>query len=274
MGHWSVGEAMVAQAGEARLALIGCSSATGKLLLREAERLRDLVELDRLAGALAGSFHLVASLGGRVRVQGSASGLRLVFHACLDGVTVATDRADLLAEVCGAGLDEQQVAVRLLGPFPPHPLSLTSLWRSIHTVAPGSYLALEPDGRAHESNWWTPPQPERPLAAGAEPLRDALDAAVQARTRAGGTISCDLSGGMDSTSISFLAARGPAKLIVSTALSRDPADDDAYWADLAAARMPAVEHAVWPAEQTPLAYENMSEFDDLGYRPDCCKNML
>ena len=43
-----------------------------------------------------------------VMVQGTASGLRLVFHAPVDGVQVAASRADVLARVLGVAPDEEQ----------------------------------------------------------------------------------------------------------------------------------------------------------------------
>lgn len=261
VGWWSDEEITVAAAGDTRLAVIGVCPFDTQRLVREAERLRDLTDLDRLACTMPGSFHLVASLGGQVRVQGSASGLRLVFHTRLGGVTVAADRADLLGELSNASVDERQVAVRLLS-LVPHPLALTPLWRGVQAVEPGHCLMIEADGRSHQRRWWTPPIPERSLAAGATALREALVSAVNVRSGGGGTVSCDLSGGMDSTTMCFLAARGPAKVIASTMPTVDPADDDETWARRAAAHLPEVEHLVSPVEDLPAA-QYTTRLDDL-----------
>ncbi|WP_302893239.1 asparagine synthase-related protein [Actinomadura luzonensis] len=108
-----------------------------------------------------------------------------------------------------------------------------------------------------------PPEPVRPLAEAAADVRRALDEAVAVRTGPGGTVSLDLSGGLDSTSLCFLAAaRGEARVIASTWPGRDPADDDLEWARRAAAHLPGAEHVIWPAEESPLVYEDLLRVDD------------
>ncbi|GAA2524664.1 lasso peptide isopeptide bond-forming cyclase [Streptomyces levis] len=263
VGRWDDEEIVTAQAGRAALAVVGCCPVEAGELRRYAERLRDLADVDVLARSLPGSFHLVAALDGRLRVQGTASGLRLVFHATVDGVRVAATRADVLAGALGAAPDPERLAVRLLWPAP-YPLSETSLWRDVTAVPPQDALFVGADGRgARHARWWTPPEPVRPLADSAPSVREALTAAVDARTRAGGVVSCDLSGGLDSTSLCFLADRSAARVVAATWPGRDPADTDLYWAEQAAKHLPDVEHVVWDADASPLVYENLLTIDDL-----------
>ncbi|OKK02616.1 asparagine synthetase [Streptomyces sp. CB03234] len=263
VGHWDDQELVTAHTGRAALAIIGCCPIDAAGLKRHAERLRDLAELDALARSLPGSFHLVATLDGRLRVQGTASGLRLVFHAAVDGVQVAATRADVLADALGTAPDEQQLAVRLLWPVP-YPLFEAPLWREVTAVPPHDALVIGADGHsARHSRWWTPPEPVRTLADGAPLVREALTEAVGARTRQGGVVSCDLSGGLDSTSICFLADRSPARVVASTWPGRDPADTDLYWAGQAAKHLPHVEHVVWDADASPLVYDDLLSIDDL-----------
>jgi asparagine synthase (glutamine-hydrolysing) len=262
VGCWRDDELTVAEVGGARLAVIGCCPVTAAELTREAERLRDLAQLDGLARRLPGSFHLVAALDGRCRVQGTASGLRLVFHATAGEVTVAADRADVLAALIDAEVDERSLAVRLLFPVP-HPLLEQPMWHGVHGVPADRALIVERDGRSTRMpTWWPAPEPVRSLAEQAPLIRQAMIDAVDARTRGGGVVSCDLSGGLDSTSVCFLAARGPATIVASTWPGLDPADDDVEWAGRAAAHLPGVEHVVWPAERVPLVYERLLEIDD------------
>ncbi|RSS83792.1 lasso peptide isopeptide bond-forming cyclase [Streptomyces sp. WAC06614] len=263
VGEWHDRDVVAARAGHAALAVIGCCPVDAVELQRRAGRLRDLADVDALARSLPGSFHLIAALDGRLRVQGTASGLRLVFHAPVDGVQVAASRADLLAGAIGAEPDREQLAVRLLWPVP-HPLAETPLWRGVTAVSPQDALIIAADGRTvHRSRWWTPPEPVRPLADGAPVVREALAAAVDARTRQGGVVSCDLSGGLDSTSVCFLAARSPARVVASTWPGRDPADTDLHWARQAVRSLPQVEHVVWDADASPLVYEDLLGIDDL-----------
>lgn len=259
VGRWRDDEITVVAAGDVRLAVIGwCPADVAKAELgRAASALRDLAHLDDLARRLPGSFHLVASLGGRCRVQGTASGLRLVFHRRIDGVVVAADRADVLGE---ARIDEQSLAVRLLFPTP-HPLLERTMWRDVECVPPGGALLMDGE-RARLTRWWQNPEPARGLAESVPLVRDALVTAVDVRTSRGGTVACDLSGGLDSTSITFLAARSDAHIVASTWPSLDPLDEDVAWARRAAAHLPQAEHVVWPAERIPLVYENLLGIDD------------
>ncbi|MGW6956327.1 lasso peptide isopeptide bond-forming cyclase [Streptomyces chartreusis] len=263
VGDWHDDEVVTASAGDTALAVIGCCPVGAGELRRTAARLRDLAELDVFARSLPGSFHLVAALGGRLRVQGTASGLRLVFHAEIDGVRVAAGRADVLAAALGLDPDPQELAVRLLWPAP-YPLFETSLWRPVTAVPPQEALLVGADGRsARHTRWWTPPEPVRPLAEAAPLIRTALEEAVGARTRQGGVVSCDLSGGLDSTSVCFLADRSPARVVAGTWPGRDPADSDLHWAELAAGHLPDVEHVIWDADASPLVYEDLLGIDDL-----------
>ncbi|MEU5130609.1 asparagine synthase-related protein [Streptomyces mobaraensis] len=119
------------------------------------------------------------------------------------------------------------------------------------------------DGRTvRHSRWWTPPEPVRSMAGGAPLVRQALTEAVAARTHRGSTVSCDLSGGLDSTSVCFLAAASPARVIASTWPGRDPADSDLAWARRAARHLPHVEHVVWDADESPLVYTDLLDIDE------------
>ncbi|MGW7259126.1 lasso peptide isopeptide bond-forming cyclase [Streptomyces sp. NPDC054834] len=263
VGRWHDDEMVTATAGGAAVAVVGCCPIDAGELRRRAARLRDLAGLDALARSLPGSFHLVGSLDGQIRVQGTASGLRLVFHAETDGVRVAATRADTLAAVLGLDPDVEELAVRLLWPAP-YPLFETSLWRAVTAVPPQDAVIVAADGRTvRHTRWWTPPEPVRPLAEAAPLIRTALEEAVGARTRQGGVVSCDLSGGLDSTSVCFLADRSPARVVASTWPGRDPADTDLYWAERAMGHLPDVEHVVWDADASPLVYEDLLAIDDL-----------
>ena len=263
VGRWHDEDIVTASAGDAALAVIGCCPVEAGELRRRAALLRDLAELDTLARSLPGSFHLVAALDGRIRVQGTASGLRLVFHAEIDGVRVAATRADILAAALDLDPDPQELAVRLLWPAP-YPLFETSLWRPVTAVPPQDAVIVAADGRSvRHTRWWAPPEPVRSLAESAPLIRTVLQEAVDARTRQGGVVSCDLSGGLDSTSVCFLADHSPARVVASTWPGRDPADTDLHWAELAARHLPDVEHVIWDADASPLVYDDLLGIDDL-----------
>ncbi|AZQ69865.1 asparagine synthase [Streptomyces luteoverticillatus] len=253
----------VLTAGDQRLAVLGQSPGTAGHLMRLAQRVRGPRGLSFPTDALPGSAHLVLSVNGHVRAQGTASGLRRVYRTTWQGVTVAADRADVLAELTGAELDDRWLATTLLTSELPHPLNVRSPWRRIEAVPPGSALLITPDGRARLHRWWQPPAPVRSLAEGAPAVREALSAAVSARVNtlgAGQPLGCDLSGGLDSTSLCFLAHRfGAARLVTMTVQLRDPSNDDVLWADRAALSLPLATRLVLHSQALPAQYAALEQ---------------
>ncbi|MFD5491667.1 asparagine synthase-related protein [Streptomyces sp. NPDC127091] len=257
VGRWADEDIAVARAGSTAVVLIGTLPELCDRLTDRVERLRDLDELDTLSTSVAGDFHLLACLAGDMRVQGTAYGSRRIFHTRSQDTEVVADRAALLAEFVGARLDEAAVAMRLVQPLPAL-LAERVLWHGVSAVPPGRQLTLQADGRLRSRRWHRPPEPRVPLAQGAAAVRSALTDAVAARTRLGGLISGDLSGGMDSTSICSLAARdGTAKLIACTAPGDESENDDGFYARLAVEKMPGTEHFVLPKDELPLFYSGI-----------------
>jgi asparagine synthase (glutamine-hydrolysing) len=261
LGRWADGALRTARAGATALAVIGQHAVTTDQLAHHAGRVRDLADLDRLTGSLVGSSHLVASVAGRVRVQGTVTGVRRVFHARVGGTVVAADRADVLAGLLEAGLDEGRLALHLLEPHILYPLAGQPVWRGVELLATDHYLVLDRNGSRRSVRWWAPPEPEVPMAEGAPALREALAAAVHARARRHPLVSCDL-GGVDSTAVCCLAARGTATVVAYTAASPDPLADDVAWAGRTVAALGRVEHHVISAEEMPLPFDSLHLADD------------
>jgi asparagine synthase (glutamine-hydrolysing) len=261
VGRWADGALRTAQAGPNALAVIGQHAVSADQLAHEAGRMRDVAGLDRLAASLAGSSHLVASVAGHVRVQGTLTGVRRVFHAKVGGTVVAADRADVLAGLLDAGLDEQRLALHLLEPHILYPLAGQPVWRGVELLPTDRYLTLDRDGRHRSVRWWTPPEPVVPMTEGAPALREALSAAVAARVHGRPMVSSDL-GGVDSTAVCCLAATGTAKVAAYTAASPDPLADDVEWAGRTVAGLGTLEHHVIPAEEMPLVYHGLAGMGD------------
>lgn len=257
IGRWAEDELVRTPLAAGQLVVIGCCPITTSVLSVWAERVHTVADLDRLVARLPGSSHLVASIDGHVRVQGSVSGLRRVFYTSVGQVTIAADRADVLAVLTGAGVDEQWLAAQLIYPCLPYPLTDGCVWHGVGTVSNDRYLLLQADQPPQLRQWWRAPEPVMTVAKAAPLVAQALVTAVQARTRAGGVISCDLSGGLDSTPICFLAARGASHVIAVTQTSADSGHEDARWARRAAEQLPGVEHLVLGARQLPLMYAHV-----------------
>jgi asparagine synthase (glutamine-hydrolysing) len=256
LGRWAEGTVTTARAGPNSVVLIGQHMETADRLAAAAGRARTVADLDPLAASLAGSCHLVASVAGQVRVQGTVTGVRRVFHAAVDGRSIAADRADVLAHLLGLGLDEARLAVHLLEPPILYPLAGQPVWRGVELLPGHRYLVLDGDGRPRSVRWWSPPEPVVPMGEGATLLREALTDAVAVRTSGRRLVSCDL-GGVDSTAICSMAAHQEAKVVAYTAASPDPLADDVAWAARTVAGLGGVEHHVIPAEEMPLVYHGL-----------------
>ncbi|MGH3903458.1 MAG: asparagine synthase-related protein [Pseudonocardiaceae bacterium] len=212
---------------------------------------------------------MIASVNGQVRVQGSLSALRQVFYARVAGLTVAADNAQVLVSSTGGDIDDRLIALRLAYPQLPYPLDGQCLWRGVRNLAPDCCLVLDDEGSDRIRQWWSAPEPVLPLAEGTVAVRHALTDAVKARTTGEGIISTDLSGGMDSTSLCFLAASQTADLLSVRRMEADPGSDDDLWARRASTHLPGIEHLVFGHKEVPLIYAqlaNAGEYPEDPYR--------
>ncbi|WP_163510653.1 asparagine synthase-related protein [Fodinicola acaciae] len=266
IGHWPPARLLAVQAGPVRVVLIGCHDASAGQLAALANGIDSIDEFDRIGAAVSGSFHLIAAVGGEVRVQGSVSGVRRLFHRRVADLPVVSDRADVLAAIAGvASVPTEKLAVRLLYPsIPTALLDRPDLWPGVRAVPPDSYLRIDAHRATRCVRRWSPPDPTLSLAEGAKLLREELAHALDARTR-GGVVATDLSGGLDSTPLSFLAAKTADRLITVTMGAESPDHDDAHWASAAAAALPTADHLVLDTDSLPDMFAGV---DDLGCRLD------
>ncbi|MGP4110994.1 asparagine synthase-related protein [Streptomyces sp. 4N509B] len=265
-GCWDEASARVVEAGEARLVTLGVLDPDGERLRAAARAVRGVADVESAVGPSVGDHFLLASVAGRTYARGTASGSRRLHRAEVDGVTVVADRPRTLAWLTGATVDLRQLAARLGSLVaPPYPLDEATLFHGVHAVAPGQAVLLERAGGVTVRPWWHPPEAELPLAEAARRLRGALRAAVAARVRPGRRWAADLSGGMDSTSLCFLAAEAGAELLALTLDWGAPGDEDLAYARQAAAGLPrGTTHLVFPHTALPPYLTGLDE----GGEPD------
>lgn len=72
-----------------------------------------------------------------------------------------------------------------------------------------------------------------------------------------GKVSADLSGGLGSTSLCFLAVRGDAELVTARWDGVDARNDDAEWAAQAARALPEATHLVVGQRETPDSFADI-----------------
>ncbi|CCH32653.1 asparagine synthase-related protein [Actinosynnema sp. NPDC047251] len=255
VGRWAPGELQVATTGSAQVAVFGFCPVTPGWMAGCAERLRTVADADSIARRLPGSAHLIVSVGGQVRMQGSLTNLRRVFTTEVgDQVSVASDRADVLATMVDAGVEEDLLATTVVQSNAYYPLIEKSWWRTVRSVPPDSYVVLSQGGRARLVRWWRAPDPVLPSAQGAADVRAALSDAVTSRRPVRGRLSADLSGGMDSTTLCFLAAERTPDLLTFRWTDGSTRNDDPAFAARAARLLGNAQHVELRGEDGPALF--------------------
>ncbi len=261
VGNWADEECTLITAGTRMLVLFGRTRVDAGAAARALGGARSPHDLDPLARRLPGSVHLLASIDGRVRAQGSVATTRQIFHARVGGMTLAADTPAPLTALTGAALDNDAVALRLMAPGAPWPLSLRTVWQGVTQLDVASWLDIGADGQDRTVRWWRAPAADIAVQDAAGMLRTVLREAVAVRAEGHDTISADLSGGLDSTSLCFVAADTGSRLLTHHWKPLDPANDDTLWAERAAALLPAAHHRFVRATDGPDWFE---DFQDSG----------
>ena len=96
-----------------------------------------------------------------------------------------------------------------------HADHVTTIYRNVFRVPPAHVMQVKSDGSIKQRRYWSPAEikPVRLSSdqAYADGLRECLDLAVRRQMRSAHPIGCLLSGGLDSSSVSVLAARALAE---------------------------------------------------------------
>ncbi|WP_156895458.1 asparagine synthase-related protein [Rhodococcus sp. 2G] len=219
---------------------------------------QQLSDLSKHVGKLAtvsGSFHLLVSSSGRNWISSPVSGLRRTFFVRTQSGVLASDRADVLASLVGAWVDDGMLALNLLSSGIPWPLSSRSVWRGVEQVSAGHYLESQINGRIRHHPWWEPPEPGLSISEGLESVRSEIFTSVNFRIRDKKNIASDLSG-LDSTALcSILAQIKPSSstILGITGGSPDVMDDDVRWARITAKEL-GIPHEIIDSECIPLPY--------------------
>lgn len=236
-GLWLVGEGHPAEFrtvrhGDARLVVVGqCLAGLDRL----AGLLRRITETGRTEelGCLPGSYLAVLLRADSLTAVVDLAGQFPLYFRQSHGHIVIGSQARVTATMAALPVspDRDALAAQIFCPDVPMLAGNRSALDGVRRLDGGQILHVDRRGeiqvRAAES---LVPQESVTFADVAAGLRTALDTAVKARLDSGGQVTADLSGGLDSTSVAFLAARhttGP--LPVFTYHHPDaPADDLAY----------------------------------------------
>ncbi len=259
---WIVGTADGRQVRHARNAdlevvLLGDDTDVDEVeLSRLLGRARSVDQLDDVAARLAeGDVLFFARQHGRMRSQAPLFLTRSLCWTRAHGLDMISDEQLNLQRIAGLAPDPAVLAGRLTNAEISCRFGLKSIWRGLETIGVGEWLDSRAAHRPTPVPWWRPPRPDRSTAELAGRLRADLDAALRLRTAQHRTISADLSGGLDSTTLVYaLAGLGhrPHTLFLA---SGNVANNDHLWAGRAADELGTTHHVVPYRAVFPLLLE-------------------
>ncbi|WP_423461872.1 albusnodin/ikarugamycin family macrolactam cyclase [Promicromonospora sp. MS192] len=176
-----------------------------------------------------------------------------VYTTPLDGTVYWATTARGLAGLTGAAVNTERLAVELLAPSSPLLAGNTTYFEGIDLVPPGHRMRITQTSTAAARVWWPSTTPQD----APESLRAELDAAVRVRVDDATSPSSDLSGGLDSSTLTLLAAHrlSPDRSVAAFTVHAPydhPAGDLRYALD--AAQRPGVAHHLLPLKATHLPY--------------------
>jgi asparagine synthase (glutamine-hydrolysing) len=156
-----------------------------------------------------GMFALVIADGETLVLARDAVGARTLFHTRVGDAWLVASRLHPLRRVIDRRLDLAAVQAFLTYAYVPGEATLLA---GVRELLPGTALTLHPDGRAAAHRFWEPHERITPIAHHAAALRASLERAT-AEMLPDGPVGVFLSGGIDSSAITALAARlHPAQL--------------------------------------------------------------
>ncbi|MFZ2176899.1 MAG: asparagine synthase-related protein [Rhodococcus sp. (in: high G+C Gram-positive bacteria)] len=224
---------------------------------------RSVQNIDHYSSRLSGQYWVIAVVDGRLRVQGTASGLHRVFHARLGNTTVVSNRARLIADLGELSIDPTSVAMRLLQPLQ-HPFPDISCWTGVASVPPHSYLSLSETSSPHIHRWWHSPDAQTSIDDGALSVAAATIEVLDIHLAGRSVATCEISGGLDSAAITATLdhrnRRGDSSVALHglTSVSRDEFNSDVGWAQELTSHLSLDSHTFLQPEQLPLEYDDLA----------------
>jgi asparagine synthase (glutamine-hydrolysing) len=212
---------------------------------------------------LTSAHWVVVANDGAVRIQGDPIGITRVYWATTRHGFVACNRARAIARLLDCDVDPTAVAMRLFHPLQ-YRLWSSPCWRDIQGVQPGEYLEVTDQGGLQRVRWWELPTHSMSLDTSARTTTTALFAAIRMQLAGRTTASCDVSGGLDSCSVTTAAARivegegGSVALHGWTSLCRDEFNSDAAWAREFLKSVRLDSHRFIPPHEMPSRYDDLA----------------
>ncbi|MGQ4515556.1 albusnodin/ikarugamycin family macrolactam cyclase [Streptomyces sp. DW26H14] len=258
---WCLGEGPVyvgtANNSDRRTLVLGRCGARGI----ELSRLADGPPPADVAWRWPGSYTVVEETVAAVVVHTDPAAAQPVYAVRWEEGWAWSTSSRLLATLAEAAIDTQRLVCAVFLPSVPALASGRSFFEGVRQLPPGARVELPSDGTAaRETTVWCPePVHGQPPVMR---LREALQNAVVLRTDAPG-LSSDLSGGLDSTSITVLAATALPAGQRLNAVTIHPegysGGSDLHHARLTAARFPhRIAHSLMPLTSEHMPYTRIT----------------
>jgi asparagine synthase (glutamine-hydrolysing) len=204
-GSWQETEVIQVTEGHACLALIGnCLASYENIVIafRNAVKKGDHNKLAELGG----SYNIIIRDEIGIHIFTDVAGLKPIYYSLYKHYIVYSSCSVALRELTGAEISQNWLATNLICPGIRDLVHTQSPFDGVKSVPPGYVLQILPESVTCRK-YWSEPQGDGDFLETAQKLRERLIAAVEGRACLYGSITSDLSGGMDSTSLSLIAAR-------------------------------------------------------------------
>jgi asparagine synthase (glutamine-hydrolysing) len=268
-GPWRPGELRVVTASGGQLVVVGQCLADERNLRAD---FRQALATDRLdlVTRWPGSYLAVVVRADDLTAYTDLAGQYPLHYRSVGGRTVLGTHAEATARAAGLRVEPDLVtlAAQVFCPSVPMLTRDRSVVAGVTRLGGGQALALtRGGGRATWTYETLAPDADVSFADAADALRDALDRAVRLRARSTRQLTADFSGGLDSTSVAFLAVRHRTSLPVFTYHQPDvPADDLAHAVRYASLDSRLRPHIVQGTDET-LPYQGLDRIV-VGSLPD------
>jgi asparagine synthase (glutamine-hydrolysing) len=252
---WLPGEVLEHTCSSGRGIIIGQCVAAAHLVSARVEEALESGDL-RCLMSLPGAYSAVLAMRSEVVLVADAVGQFPLYYRRTSHEVVFGTRAELVAAATNASCDQVVLAMEIACPQAFPALSTRSVYDQVHQLEPGTALHMSAAGVHTVPVVALTHCPDRTLDDTAAELREVLTAAVAARVSLGTLLSSDFSGGVDSTSLAFLAARHTDVLpAVTFTPCGSPIKDDLA-AAVALARLDRrLEHHVVSGDERHLPYQ-------------------
>ncbi|MDT3395787.1 albusnodin/ikarugamycin family macrolactam cyclase [Streptomyces sp. B1866] len=262
LAAWTLGDGPVrgvaSRDGRRRVLILGWCGASDV----ETRHLADRVLPDDIAWRWPGAYAVVEETEDAVAVHTDPASARPVYVSAYESGWAWCSSARFLASLTEADLNTGRIACSVLLPSVPTLAGTGTFFTGVEQLPPGSRTTLPSDGSSpRQTTLWRPdPDPARPPFLR---LRDALTDAVALRAAADPDLSCDVSGGLDSTSVAVLAANALSQSHRLDAVTIHP-EGDTFGADLRYAFLTAdaysgcVTHHLLPMTTEHLPYTRIT----------------